>query len=272
MGDDLPADHPFKDSQTLQELRGKGSRFVPPEFRRILFMTALLAVALGVIAWQASKRAEEMPQTPPIGASAPKEGAPLAQDDEVNRLFGEVSKGPPREAAEVAVGELLSHPEKHQGTCVRVSGIPIAMSADVLAPNPSGLAEAWRTYVVDRSTREAICVWTVEKPPDWDAIVLCHDVVEAEGVFVRLVTYTTQDGKERTAPLVVARSLGRVVYPEDTSVQTFERAIGGMMAIVGVVLFLLVRHGRREEARHKAQVREALGPAPPPPAEGGTTA
>ncbi len=272
MATELPDDHPFKDSQTLQELRGKGSRFVPPEFRRILFMTVLLAVALGVIAWQASKRVEEMPQGPPPEASAPKKGTPLAQDDEVNRLFGEVSKAAPAGAAEVPVEDLLAHPERHQGTRVRVSGIPIAMSADVLAANPSGLAEAWRTYMVDRRTRDAICVWTVEKPPDWDALVLCHDVVEAEGVFVRLVTYTTQDGGERTAPLVVARSLTRVVIPEDTSVRSFEWAIGGMMALVGIALVLLVRHGRREEARHKAALREALGPAPAPPTEGGTPA
>ncbi|GEM_PF-6574968 len=272
MGTELPADHPFKDSQTLQELRGKGSRSVPPEFRRILFMTALLAVALGVIAWQISKRAEDMPQGPPPEASAPKEGAPLAQDAEVNRLFGEVAKAEPSGAAEVPVGDLLRAPEQFQGKRLSVSGIPIAMSADKLEPNPAGLAEAWRTYIVDRRTRDAICVWTVERPPDWDAIVLCHDIVEAEGVFVRLVTYTTQDGKKRTAPLVVARSLRRVVIPEDTSIRSFEWAIGGMMAIVGVALVLLVRSGQREEARHKEQMREALGPPPAPPAEGGTPA
>lgn len=271
MGTELPADHPFKDSQTLQELTGKGSRSVPPEFRRILILSALLAVALGVIAWQASKRAQELPQGPPPEASAPREGTPLAQDDEVNRQFAEVLKAAPGEAADIAVADLLREPEKHQGARVRVMGIPIAMSADKLEPNPAGIAEAWRTYVVDRRTREATCVWTVERPPDWDAIVLCHDLVEVEGVFVRLVTYTTQDGNKRTAPLIVARTLSRVVIPEDTSVRSFEWAIGGMIAIVALALVLLVRHGRREEERHKAALREALGPAPPP-AEGGTPA
>ncbi len=275
---DLPENHPFKDSQTLRELRGKGA---PPEFRRIFVMTVLLAVALGVIAWQASKRASQIDTGPSPEASTPKEGTPLAQDDAANRAFAEVGKLSEDEVAsrvrpEVGVKELLNDPEGHPGAWVHVSGIPIAMSADKLEPNPAGIAEAWRTYVVDRRTREAVCLWTLERPREWDEIVLCHDVLESDGLFVRLVTYTTQDGKKRTAPLVVSRSLSRFVIPEDTSVRSFQWAIGAMIALVGVALVVLVLQGKREEARHKERLREALGPVPPrapePPAEGGSGA
>lgn len=264
---DLPDDHPFKDSQTLAELRGKGSRCGPPEFRRIFLMTTLLAVALGVIAWQVSKRAAQLDSWPAPAASAPKEGSPLAQDDAANRAFVEAARtadAPPSVRPEVGVPEMLRDPEGLQGAWVRVSGIPISMFADKLEPNPAGLAEAWRTYLVDRRTREAVCVWTVERPREWDEIVLCHDLVECEGLFVRLVTYTTESGERRTAPLVVGRTLQRLVIPEDTSVRNFQWAIGGMIALVGIALVLLVLHGKREEARHKERLREALGPPPTP--------
>lgn len=261
---ELPPDHPFRDSQTLRELM---ERRGVPGFPRLLLLSGLLVTALCVIAWQISSRAAHVATGAAPQDSAPRTGSPLVQDQEVDRALADAAKSEGGDAADVSAATLVAVPDRMKGARVHVTGIPISMFADKLDPNPAGIDEAWRTYLVERDMRGVVVVWTVERPREWDEIVLGRDLVECEGEFLRLVTYETEDGGSRTAPLVVARNLSRVVLPPDRGIERFESLIGVMIAVVAVALTFLVLHSKREESRHREQVREALGLAPP--ADGG---
>lgn len=140
-----------------------------------------------------------------------------------------------------------------------------------LYENAAGLDHIWAGCIVDNRSRTHIFHLVGE--PDWQPKVR-DDVVEIEGVFLKVIKYKNVQGQTAYAPFILARNIRKVEEPHDQMfvvLQIVVGAIAGMGIILVLVAGLTGRKGEREMEKRLRKMRfksPTLRPAVVPASSG----
>ncbi len=143
----------------------------------------------------------------------------------------------------------LAEPASLRGTFVRVRGYVIGKD-DVPLASPIGAQTKVQRVIVILDKEHSIACDLIGNPSPYD---VKRDKLELCGVFYRIVSYTTQSGKELTLPYMLARSMELVETPASGLMKSLmgggrELYLGVILGFVGVFVFVMyLRRSARSE-------------------------
>ena len=188
---------------------------------------------------------------------APSDETSSVLDAGIGVLLGPLSRLPLDEVRKrvrpgVTVRNLLDDPAGLRAAAVRLTGAVVWTERRTIAPNSGGLEAVHLSFLLDDHWRPLI-VYSAEAPPPIHEP--CKDRWEVEGVFLKAVDYRSESGADRTAPLVLARNIGRASAEAPPPAPPLWLFAAGASALVIVVIAVALRSGRNN----------GFKPRPPPP-------